>query len=274
MLILQKEKYPSVKSLLNEGGYDIFPLVNSVISGKQEGKIFADSENDASCVFVLHHAGFSQVFFLQENFNKNHFYDFISYSDVIPYYFHFYNSVSNEIHEMERRGLVVKIRERRQFRFLDLKAVDIDLIGNFQIKRTEELDFKKLEVFNLDLGKRFWNSEFDFKKEAYGVCVVDEQGLPVSICYSACIADNISEIDVMTLEKYRGMGFGRVVTLAYINESIKRNIYPNWDCFTENISSLRTAVSAGFTPLKKYGFVSVYNKLKHEKTGGTSISPS
>ena len=266
MIVLGREKYSSVQLMLKESGFSLFPLINAVVSSNQGGKIYCDSENNISIIFVLHHAGFSQCFFLNASTDKKNLFDFLSSSVDIPYYFHIYDFDMKDISEFESRGLAIRARERQQFIYTNKAIQEIfSLRNDYKIEDIHNMNIDKFSSFNLDLDRKFWISEKDFRKYAYGKCITDEKNNPVSICYSACVTDNISEIDVMTLDNYKGNGFGRIVTLAFINESIKRNIYPNWDCFTENTSSVKTALSAGFTLLKKYNFISVYNKIKHEK---------
>jgi RimJ/RimL family protein N-acetyltransferase len=80
------------------------------------------------------------------------------------------------------------------------------------------------------------------------------------------VANNLAEVDIVTLPNYRGMGLAKAATEAFIEQSIQQNIKANWDCFEENVASLKTAQSLGFEPIQTYWFLSIYNKNRdHEK---------
>ena len=78
------------------------------------------------------------------------------------------------------------------------------------------------------------------------------------------MANNISEIDIATLNDYKKKGLAKIIAEEFIEDSIRRNISANWDCFEENTPSLRTAESLKFTRLREYLFLSIYNRTKDD----------
>lgn len=238
-----------------------FPIINSVLNGQQEGEIFV-WETDAD--LIIHKAGFS---FISRTARKNDMLvDFFIRSPELPQYFHIYDAWESLIGECQNRSdhLNIKVRERVQLRF---NGVDPDpefgrteLPSMYTVQRIDQDNISSLHIFDLKIGSKFWKSEADFLENGYGFCVFNEQGLPVSICYTASVADRLAEIDVATMPEYRGKGFAKRVVSAFIRHSLGVNIVPNWDCFTDNISSLNTAYSLDFKETRRYLFLSIFNK--------------
>ena len=266
MKLISYERSLQVWALLQHKQQASFPLISAVLKGLQKGKVFVDDEAAPTCVFVLTNYGFSQYFLLKDDSFTEDFIDFLVESDKIPYYFHLYDPIYDIDERLMQKGLVPKLRERKQLRYLSKDPVIVNPMPNgYSLHDMNEIEFNSFEQFNLDLGSRFWSSRNAFIKNAFGKCIVYNEGTPVSVCYSACIANGIAEIDIATLIDHQGKGLGKIVTQAFINESISKNIIANWDCFSENRPSLRVAEETGFKVLKTYSFLSVYNKKKHEK---------
>ncbi|MCU0473978.1 MAG: GNAT family N-acetyltransferase [Bacteroidales bacterium] len=263
MNIIPADRVKLYRALLIKEGKTYFPLINAVLQGFQKGKVFADNIEDPKIIFFLTNSGFSQYFLLKNAHLKKSFINFIYESVDIPFYFHIYDPHESLSEMLEEKGLGIKQRERQQLQYLSKNPIELNVLPEgFKLYDCSQLDFNELEVFKLDLGNRYWSSPSDFTTNGYGKCIVNQAGDPVSVCYSACIADGVSEVDIATLPGYQGKGLGKIVTQAFINESIMRGLVVNWDCFTENMASLRTAESSGFCPVKTYRLLSVFNKRK------------
>lgn len=257
------ENVSSLRNLLKKEGKVPFPLIAAVLNGSQRGKIFADDAGNPKIIFVLTHSGFSQCFLLQDGALSESFIRFLSESAEIPSYFHIYDSRETFAVSLQEIGLVVKLRERQQLRFLAKDFIKPDALApGYKPADCAQVAFNQFDSFKLDLESRFWSSASDFINNGCGKCILNSADLPVSICYSACIADGISEIDVLTLPEYRGKGFGRIATQISINALISKNLQANWDCFSGNIASLKIAKRIGFELIKKYLFLSVFNKIR------------
>lgn len=238
-----------------------FPLINAVIQKKQQGKVYEYDDFD----FIAHKSGFSYLNLKTENINS--IVDFFANEQSLKQYFHIYHApfrVVEAIKKDNRFGY--KYRKRIQFQFNE-KTINSGLSksipSKFGFKTINENNFNSLDIFELDLPNRYWNSKNDFLQHGYGILAYDkEHDKPVSLCYSSCVSNDIAEIDVATLQAYRGLGLAKAVTERFIQHSIDKAIIPNWDCFEENTPSLKTAQSLGFEKIKEYWFLSVYNKTK------------
>lgn len=235
-----------------------FPIIQSVIDGLQQGSIFINSQNDC---WVLHKAGFSEVFL--KNDDGTEWIDFIAGNMKLPQYFHVYNPDAKLINYLQLRNETfnTRVRERIQLSYENkspLKDSINALDDCFTLSKVTNNNFESLSVFNLDLESKFWNSKEEFIKHALGVVVSNKEDMPVSLCYAAAVADQRAEIDVVTLDNYRGKGLAKTVVNSFINSCMANNLLPNWDCFVDNISSISTAKSFNFGIKNNYKFISIF----------------
>ncbi len=233
-----------------------FPITQAVVNGTEEGRMYEYNGNH----FVIHKSGFSSV--IQVNDCLDELIEFFQ-SGELPQYFHVYAADEQLISRIQQLPDVfnTRIRERIQLEYRGalIKENETDDL-EFTIVHADEHNYNALDVFNLDLGSRFWNSKEEFVKNALGNIVLNAQKEPVAICYAAAVADGKAEVDVMTLEAYRGQGLAKTAVRSFVNNCIENGVTANWDCFEENYASLATALKLNFTEHRKYIFGSIYKR--------------
>lgn len=238
-----------------------FPLINAVVWGKQEGKIFSTDHN----FFIIHKARFS-YFRPQEGFaDYDTLLDFLIQSKELPAYFHVYDPPAKLLEVcIKKAGLLnIKVRSRIQLKLNERPTAErpVGTPPGFYIEPITTKNLPLLSVFNLDLPNKFWRSEQDFLQNGFGYCVFTAADEPAAICYSACIAGKLAEIDVATLPSFQKKGLAKVVVAACIQHSVDNGIMANWDCFEDNEGSLKTAYSLRFKKKMQYNFLSIYKKV-------------
>jgi RimJ/RimL family protein N-acetyltransferase len=242
-----------------------FPLINSVLSGIQDGIVIGDNV-DEKPLFVIHKSGFSYLMNKSEDIYLP-ILEFLIKSEKIPQYFHLYDCDSSflSLCKNQRDKLNLKARKRIQMRISENRRTELNISYpiKYAIKKITLQNFESLSRFKLELEKKFWRSMEDFTKHGFGFYVFDESDLPVSICYTACVVKRIAEIDVLTLPGFQKMGLAKSVVSRFVGHCIENEIVANWDCFIENLSSKRTAESLGFVEVNKYTLLSIFNKNKH-----------
>ncbi len=238
-----------------------FPLINAVLLNLQDGIIFRDVNTQFS--FILHKSGFSYINKKEHDCLK--LLQSITNSAEVPGYFHVYDPAQELITacELETKAINIKLRKRVQLKFLskELSKKFLPPAG-YKTEKIDTANFELLSVFNLSLDNKFWRSKEDFLANGFGFIVINDNCDPVSICYTACVADKIAEIDVATIKGYQNKGLAKIVVGAFIEHCLKENIIANWDCFEENDASLKTAESLGFGRVMNYSFLSIFNKRK------------
>jgi len=240
-----------------------FPLIAAVVKNMQSGHIYLSSEDIPNAVFVCNKFGFSILSILNTDcFSYDSFSKLMNYNKSIPNYLMFYDVDGRTIdYFVKSPRNCQKVRDRKQFRYFN---EDISLVNNILLKipnKYRVVDMKQFNStfyshFKIDLDHRFWNSWDDFKKMGIGFVVIDDKEQALSLCYTACISNSIAEIDVATLDEYRGQGFATYASAMVIKSCIERGIFPNWDCFIDNKASVKLAIKFQFVLLKKYKFLS------------------
>ena len=234
-----------------------FPIIGSVLLGKQKGIVFSISEKSSSFSYVEHKFGFAQIIGHQKSILSTQLNDYLFENKKfkVPKV-RLYNS---KITQKELSYLHnVSVSERQHFQLN---------VNNFN-KKAKNLNFNKFDIQPVtknnirhlhDYGiiDRFWKSEIDFIKNSFGIIVFDSNKM-ISYCYSAGNANGFSEIDVFTHEDYRRKGVAKISTYSFIKRLLENDLMPYWDCYTNNAGSVKLAQSIGFKPLKnKYSLLTI-----------------
>jgi RimJ/RimL family protein N-acetyltransferase len=239
-----------------------FPLINAVLANLQDGKIFKDSKTD-ELFYIIHKSGFSYLINTDTQRLPDMFIQLLE-SNQTPQYFHVYapptelTSVCNKISEL----INIRVRKRIQLNYKVEKIHNskLQIPGKYKIQRISSENFRDLQVFNLLIERKYWKSEDDFLKSGFGFFVSNESGLPVSVCYSACVVNNVAEIDIATLPEFQQRGLAKLAVSAFVEFCNANGVNANWDCFEENAGSLKTAESVGFSYVSSYNFLSIFKK--------------
>ena len=257
---LPKERYHFLTGLKE---LKIFPLIHAVLLQRQDGEIYLDEGGMLANIFVIHKSGFAQLKLADAYSNFDAIADFIKTNSALPDYFHIYAAPEKLVmyFEKEQTEVGIKIRQRVKLQY---RRSDLDtparLPANFSCHAINKENFDLLSSFNLALDSKYWDSKDHFLKDGYGYYIEAPGKIPAAICYAACVVDNVSEIDIFTDDKYRKMGLAKIATAYYVQESIRRGVTANWDCFTENVASLTVAKNMGFEQINDYTFLSLYFK--------------
>jgi hypothetical protein len=240
-----------------------FPLIDAVVLGKQEGKTYSLSTEAYEATFILHKAAFG---YLEIDGDKKKAFDdflgFVKSNTELPAYFHLYEFDADLASSIDATGLKYKLRDRIQLQYKS-KAVEQTRNPEFTIRLLQADDEQSLTENKLDNYKTFWPSYSEFLAGGYGTCAINKAGNILSVCYTAAVGEMAAEVDIITAPESRGKGLGRATTMAYIEESLRRNLIPNWDCFADNLASYEVALKTGFEVTKKYTFLSLFDPNKN-----------
>ena len=224
-----------------------FPLIGAVLSKSQDGEAYCDDAQAPRQFYVQHRSGFAQMF-----------------------------GPSNPAFEaklarrllIERDSGVAKVRlyapvaaaaidaldtsafrsQRQRFRLAQVsRCGGHGGVPEIELRLAGPQDVEQLETA-FGIVTRFWRSSEDFLEGARAVVALDGATI-ASVCCAAAIAGERAEIDVATIPTYRGKAYGRMVVAAFIQRCLDAGVEPLWDCFTNNLPSMRTATASGFVPL-------------------------
>lgn len=235
-----------------------YPFINAVISNEQNGYVYSDVNRNNLFICAKH--GWS-LLLTEDSTEIGTLFEFLKANREIPDYIHLYPPNKTLINYIQRNWPKFKIRARCQFRYLqNLPTFNYKagLPSDFSIVKIQDIEFSKLDIFKFDLDKRYWQSKDDFMKNAIGACIMNSKNDPVAICYSACIVDNIAELDELVLSDYRGMGFGTIVFGSCLNLAIEKALIAHGDIFITNTPSIRMVIRVGLQKIQEYDLVSTF----------------
>lgn len=232
----------------------IFPLMLAVVQQQQRGWVFVDNLAHPTSALVINNFGFMQLIGAK-NSDDNLYKFFKSPTTTIPTYLLWY-SPPLQTQKILDGFTQVRRRERARFVFKGRAFENpVECPAGFTVQRLDKESIGMTQTLNLEIGSRFWASTNDFLEHGIGTCIIKD-GKIVSLCYSACVVNNLAEVDVVTKEEYRGMGLAVIAAQSFISECVQRDITPTWDCFVNNIASMNLAIKLGFKKERTYPFYS------------------
>lgn len=239
-----------------------FPLISAVIQGKQQGQVFADQPENPSSALVVNKFGFICYIGLEQNqaFDES-LVELLAAGKGLKanYLLWYWPPTSWQTYLEQLTSCNVRRRERIRFQFDVERASHLGerphYPTEFELRQVDIELLPKAEKFGLALSSRFWSSATDFIKNGLGVCLLRNNEM-ISLCYSACVVDNLAEVDIVTDTAFRGQGLGLVVGQQFNRLCRQKGIMPTWDCFEHNIVSVKLAKTLGFTRANSYPFYS------------------
>lgn len=85
----------------------------------------------------------------------------------------------------------------------------------------------------------------DPRTRQFGVCLLHGEVI-ASECTAVYVGGGQAEVDIHTREDYRGRGLAGLTASAFIEETLRRGLLPNWSCWPERLASAALARKLGF----------------------------
>ncbi|MBX9595763.1 MAG: GNAT family N-acetyltransferase [Roseomonas sp.] len=218
-----------------------FPLIVAVLEDRQDGTVLVDDPANPRQAYVEHRFGFAQAF-----------------GDASPTF-----EAALGAHLTDRRAFAVeKVRlytpllpaclatpafqpmrsERQRYRLPMPPA----MMPAGEARPATLADAAELQA-RFGIVTRFWRSAPDFVAGAQAQ-LIRRDGQVAALCYAAATGGGRAEIDVLTDPAFRRQGLARQAVGAFIAACAAAGLEPVWDAFTNNLPSVRTALSMGFRP--------------------------
>ena len=222
-----------------------FPLIAAVLDRTQDGTVFVDDPMNPCQAYVEHAFGFAQIFGeSSEGFE----------AELATYLSERRGFSSNKVRLYTPQILAFLLTpaflcyrsERQRFTFAARRQSGPAPADSSHPSPVGMMDADEIQG-RFGIVTRFWRSADDFVR-ASQANVVRKAGRIVAVCYAAAIGGGKAEVDVVTDLAFRRQGFGRQAVAGFITSCGKVALEPVWDCFTNNLPSVRTAFSLGFSP--------------------------
>lgn len=256
MLIeLEPDNFPDVLPLYRTAGHT-FPLISAVIQRKQRGQIFVDRREHPRTALVVNNFGFMHLLGAESEAAPA---ELLAAEGVFRSSYLLWYAPPTSWQERLDALPPERVRRRERVRFVFRPEQALYLgetaqpPAGFELRHMDADLLARAAKFGLHLDSRFWSSASDFLEQGLGVCLLKD-GEVVSLCYAAAVVDGLAEVDVVTEPEYRGQGLGTLTAQQFNRECLSRELAPTWDCFVNNLGSLRLAESLGFAQVHKYPF--------------------
>ncbi len=171
-------------------------------------------------------------------------------SDVLKKYFKVQKTYS------ENYGVYAQYSENDVPETETSDNVHIDLVGKKE--KEQFLSFDDDEWDGLSSIVKFSMQDENGKEIFF---IIKENDTVCGYIIGDCAARNVYDIgNVFVHEKYRGKGYGKLLTVAFSKECYKRNCIPHYGTAVSKYSEV-VAVKSGFTEVSRHYYADIKKKL-------------
>ncbi len=249
---LTKEKYSSLKTMFDDKYCPTF--VYSILDQTIPGAVYADDQTFPKSFFIGTESG---IYFIAGDQGNRDFHDFIAgyYEEQVKSSKRFtlfsssdtWDSVlkpilKDDLNQMRRAAFSYQPKSFKK---------TLQLPKGLVLKRIDEDIISHSTAFNSAYYEEYWDSVSQFASKGFGFAVLHGNHV-VSECTSIFLGHNRAEVDIYTLEKYRGLGLAYCVANRFIAFCMENGIVPSWDCDICNNSSIALAAKLGFKTVTEY----------------------
>lgn len=221
------------------------PIIETVLYKNKRGSMYYIGDLIDGNYLIFHRSGFAHINLNPFDHNINTEFlqeidDFIRNNPEIPDYLMFYHTPQKLLlYWIDQEKKNFRIRRRRKYQIDNIQFMELDkslyaVPHNHQLLPLQQCSYEDLEIFDLSLDSKFFDSREQFLQDSFGFVLYNEEARPVSIGYSMCLVGRNSECDLKTLPDFRNKGYGFITITNYVRESILRKINVGWDCFIDN----------------------------------------
>ncbi|ADM36587.1 GNAT family N-acetyltransferase [Bacillus spizizenii] len=249
---LTKEKYNGLKTLIDETFCPTF--VYSILEQTIPGVVYVDDQTFPRSFFIGTESG---IYFIAGDQGNRAFNDFIAgyYEEQAKSTKRFTLFSSNDIWDRVMKTILkdeLNQMKRVAFSFQQKSSItELQLPKGFVLKRIDEDIILNSTEFNKAYYEEYWDSVSYFSSKGFGFAILHGNHV-VSECTSIFLGHHRAEMDIYTLEEYRGMGLAYCVASEFIEYCLKNGIIPSWDCDVCNNSSITLAAKLGFKKIIEY----------------------
>ena len=261
---LGEKEYKKVHSLFTKPHLNL--VIDAVVEGNSPGQIWVDDITNPKTAFMWDKAHCYYLAGSADNGKFNTELKEFILKKIIPQakannrlVFKVYYTSKNWESEIESMFLdaSLKKRERVLYSFTKSRIPDCkdEITSELCIKPIDKKLIKNCNLENITavVGeiKSCWNSIDDFLRNGFGFCLIQDQVI-ACWCTAEYVSGNKCGIGIETAKLYRGRGFARLTTCAFVDYCITNNILPHWDSWKDNLPSIAVAEKVGFKKTLEY----------------------
>lgn len=126
-----------------------------------------------------------------------------------------------------------------------VQSIDMELL------KAENMGYQKYMVDEIEL---MWGSVEAFIRKGFGYCAVKDNEV-LSWCTGEYFSSEYCGIGIETVEPYQGKGIASAAASGFLRHCRENGKIPHWDCWKNNIPSVKTAEKVGFEKLADYEII-------------------
>lgn len=257
---INKNEFNYIHNLLDDCMDNI--EIKAVIDGINPGWIFVDSIKSPRTAMVWS-KGIQGFYFVGDERNKefnNCINEFID-KEIKPRAirenisrFEFSGETANWDNTLEKIFKNRRLNKSKQYQYKlqndlwkshnKLKLKDGYILRQIDSELFYDSSIKNLEFISSEI-KRWWDSYEGYLEKTFGYCIIFENMI-VNYCICNFVHENIHTIGIETLEDFQRQGLAQVTTEAFVDNCIKNQLSPYWECMESNLASRSLAEKLGF----------------------------
>ena len=249
MIELQPFEYNKVAPLFADIDHSL-AIVYAVLEGNSHGRVFVENPDLLTCAFLLAEGAFYYVAGDEHNQAFCQALSGLIFDEILPsagdpevVLFSFSPAWHQRLAELLKHKGVITIH-RKMFHFN---------VEKFRVHRDWRAEIPvgfALRKIDQLLAERYpaYRPLLEPATRRFGYCLMDGETVACE-CNAVFVGHAEAEIDIHTVEQYRGRGFARLTACAFIEECLRSGLTPNWACWPEREASWKLALRLGFDEL-------------------------
>lgn len=234
---------------------EVFPMIASVIEENCPGQILHNEQ--CTHFFVINKFGFCQEIYwdYDEKFVRGSIGRLLQSKDRKKLRCYSPKELLKE--ELEKAHYAKRAQRMRlvQKKPGCVEACKVEKTKNVCVRKMTVSDLDR-EDFSLDLRERYYNGGEDFLEKAMPLAAMVDSEY-AGIIYSCGNGNKMAEIDVFVKLSFRKQKIGSLLCGAFMRCCTENGYTPSWDCYSDNLASVRLAEACGFQKNFSYDFYNI-----------------
>ena len=148
--------------------------------------------------------------------------------------------------EKEYSFRIGSVPKKRQSISEDYQIIKVNSMfwSMLETGKFENADFLKIRLLES------WHSFEEFESKSIAYCTIFENTI-VAVIVGTASFGNVIPIDIETEELHRCKGLANSMAIEFINDCLKNDYIPQWNCVESNMDSYHMAIKLGFEKINE-----------------------
>jgi hypothetical protein len=151
----------------------------------------------------------------------------------------------------------IQTEKEFSFRVYEIPKNNLGIPKEYQLRKVDDIiwtmltegKFENEEFLKVRLLESWYSFE-EFKNKSIAYCIICNNRIVAVMVGTACFK-NVIAIDIETVESHRRKGLAYAMAIEFINDCLKNELIPQWDCVESNPNSYNMAKKLGFEKMNE-----------------------